>query len=111
MVCNKGFNEGLITMNYVSGEEGNVVTITENFKCSAAADGDSLLGILVNSRGKIASVQIMGFAKVKYTGTAPTLGVAGVAADGNGGIKVSSNGRQVLVISVNTDKNTAEIIL
>ena len=111
MVSNKGFNEGLITMYYRSGEVGSPVTITENNACTEAADGDSLVGILVNSRGEVASVQVMGFAKVNYSGTAPALGVVGVAADGNGGIKASANGRKVIVLSVNTDNSTAEIIL
>ena len=51
-------------------------------------------------RNGIAGVQLHGFAEVDYTGTAPGLGYVNLAANGSGGVKVLSNGRACLVVSV-----------
>ncbi len=112
MVSNKGFNEGIITL--YAGDDitvGAPVIISENDTCSTAADGDSFVGVIINKRSGIGSVQIMGFVKVPYSGTAPELGITEVAANGEGGIKAQAGGRIVTVLNVDTDNSTAEILI
>ena len=47
-----------------------------------------------------------------YTGTdAPAVGYAALAADGAGGVKVSTKGNTYLVLSVNTTAKTVSFML
>lgn len=112
MVSNKGFNEQFITMNVGTIANGTVVKVSNNNTCGKCDAGDKFLGVLVNSRNGIGSVQVCGVVSVPYTGTtAPALGMVGVSADGSGGIKADTTGRQVTVISLDTTNSIAEIIL
>lgn len=78
-------------------------------KCSA---GDKFCGVAVSPRGNHVGVVVGGFVTVPYTGTAPTVGFATLAANGTGGVKVdATNGRQILVVSVDTAALTVTMYL
>lgn len=111
MVSNKGFNEGVITLGYKGGAVGDPVTVTENGACAPCEAGQKPVGILLGQRSGIASVQVMGHQRVKYSGTAPSLGMDTIVADGNGGIKAAANGREVIVLAVESVAGTVVIIL
>ena len=57
------------------------------------------------------SVILKGYAVVKYSGTAPSIGYNKLAADGNGYVKLSDNGREILVLDVDAINRTIEILL
>lgn len=112
MISNKGFNEGIISL-YVEENTpvGTPVSMSDSATCSAAADGDKFVGVLVNSRAGVGAVQVKGYANMPYSGTDLTLGIQGIAADGEGKIKASAEGRIVTVIGVDTANKTAEILM
>lgn len=108
----KGYGENTATFN----TDGIVcvshpVKITDNYTVSPCTSGDSFAGVAVNVKNEIACVQLDGFATVTYSGTAPTTGYCTLVADGNGGIKVSADGREYLVVDVDTVNKTAGIII
>lgn len=107
----KGYNQNGVTLIAASGlKKGDLVKISANSTAAPCASGNIPCGICINTDGKYACIQLGGYAKVKYSGTAPALGNAVVAADGNGGVKTATNGMSVLVVSVNTADTTAEIV-
>lgn len=107
----KGYNQNAVTLIAADGlKKGDFVKISANSTAATCASGNTPCGICLNTDGKYACVQLGGYAKVKYSGTAPALGKTVVAADGNGGIKTATSGMSVLVVSVNTADTTAEII-
>ncbi len=110
MVSNKGFNDGFITL-YTNGvKAGGIVKIGAANTCAECVDGDKPVGILVNERNGIGSVQVCGYAKLAYSGTEPALGINYIAADGNGGIKADASGRAVIVLAVDTADQMVEVI-
>lgn len=92
-----------------SGENGQVCKMAEGGKVAPCADGEQFIGVMEGVRKGICGVQIHGFAEISYTGTAPAVGYVNLAADGNGGVKVSSGGRSHLVVSV--DENAMKAII
>ena len=52
-----------------------------------------------------------GYVELHYTGAAPTVGYAALAADGSGGVKVLEDGREYLVVSVDTEAQTVGLFL
>lgn len=95
-------------------EEGEVVKASANGTAAVCAAGESFCGVVAAvSRDKTAySVQLAGFATVKYSGeTAPTVGYCTLAADGDGGVSVQAGGRSYLVVEVNAAESTATIML
>ena len=112
MISNKGFNEKSITLYIEEGANvGEPVTISAANTAKASAEGDNFAGILINQRNGCGAVQVEGYASVTYTGTAPALGRTNVCANGSGGIKTGTTGRTVLVLNVNEENSTAEIIM
>lgn len=107
----KGFNQNAVTLVAVEGlKAGDLVKISANHTAAACASGNIPVGVCLSNDGKYACVQLTGWANVKYSSTAPALGSAVIAADGAGGIKTATTGRNVTVIAVNTADTTAEII-
>lgn len=107
----KGYNQNGVTLIAADGlKKGDLVKISANSTAAPCASGNIPCGICINTDGKYACVQLGGYAKVKYSGTAPALGNAVVTADGNGGVKTATTGMSVLVVSVNTADTTAEIV-
>ena len=56
-------------------------------------------------------MQVKGFVKTPYSGTAPALGYTALAADGNGGVKAASSGPLRLVLELDTTKKTVGFCL
>ena len=55
-------------------------------------------------KGGYAGVQVKGFVKTPYSGTAPALGYTALAADGNGGVKAAPSGPLRLVLELDTTR-------
>ena len=111
MISNKGFLVEHITLLCEDNDTSGVVCMKENNTCGIAASDDKFLGIMVNNRNGVAAVQVKGYAEIKYSGDALELGIEKVCCDGEGGIKSAENGREVIVLSVDTSDNTVSIIM
>ncbi len=111
MVNNKGFMEGIITMNCAEHiKEGDIVTCSGNNSLSDPAPGDSFLGIVKNVRNGIAAVQIKGYAKVPVA-EGVGLGVQHVAIGDDIILFPATKGREIIILSIDYDTQIAEIIM
>lgn len=111
----EGIGESVITF-YNDGENGAgagvPVKMSGNGEISACGDGDRFFGISLANEGDFAAVQTGGYAELSYTGAAPEVGFAKLAADGNGGVKtVSEGGGEFLVIETDTANKILGIML
>ncbi len=77
-------------------------------KCSS---GDKFCGVMLAGEGGVSTVQVEGFVQVGYSGTKPSLGYTALAADGTGKVAANANGREYLVVEVDTEEMTAIIKL
>jgi hypothetical protein len=98
-----------LTQGEVTG--GIPVKLASNATVTPCTSGEAFLGIALEPRDGAAAVQIGGFVTVPYTGTAPKVGRVTLAADGSGGVTVSSGGVSLPVVSVDTIAQTAVIYL
>ena len=92
---------------------GQVVTVSGSGGVAACAPGHSPCGAgVVGARaGEACSVALGGMVRVPYTGTAPALGWTGLAADGSGGVKALTTGRNYLVADVDEAAKTVTFAL
>lgn len=106
-----GFGEQALTFS-CEGEvkAGCPVTVCGNDTVCASADSDVFAGVAATVRGSTATVIMSGFVRLPFSGTAPALGVAGLASDGNGGVKVADEGRTVTVLNVDGETSTVGFI-
>ena len=112
LVSFNGFGESIATFEAAGAAAGAPVKMSGNGAVSACAAGDTFCGIAIVPNGSCASVQLGGYVKVTYSGTAPTVGYNTLAADGSNGVKtVTTGGRQYLVLDIDTASKTAGIIL
>ena len=92
--------------------DGQVVKMTDNCTVGACGADDSFCGVAMCCKDDACTVQVSGFVSVSYTGTAPTLGWCGLAADGKGGVKKTANdGVARLVTDVDTTAKIVTIML
>ena len=106
-----GFNEQCATFECASGvAKGKVVMVTANGKVSAPTSG-AFCGVCVNTREGYAAVQLAGYARVGYTGSLSAGYQKLSASTGSKVVADSTNGREFLVVDVDTASGTAGIIL
>lgn len=74
-------------------------------------DGDEFIGVAARQEGALCSVIFRGFVTLHFSGTAPTYGYVGLAADGAGGVKVSATAVKRLVVAVSTVSKTITLLL
>ena len=114
-ICFEGIGEVVATFCVEDGNEltvGQAVTLVGNGEVGMGAEGDALCGVVANAEEDgCAAIQMCGVCKVNFTGTAPTIGWAGIAVDGTGKIKTAENGMKCMVIAVDTENNAAIIKL
>jgi len=108
-----GYNETLVTFQAGTGtKKGIPVKLNADREVAACAANNLFCGKCVAVSGGYASVQLTGYVKLPYTGTAPAVGYTMLAADGSGAVKtVASGGRTHLVIDVDTAANLVGLIL
>ena len=108
-----GFNENQATF-LTSGTVniGDPVTVCAEGTVKQAAGSTAFCGVVTDKRGNYVSVTLTGYARAAYTGSAPVYGYNSLASDGSGAVKTdSTNGRQLLVVGLDTTAKTAEILL
>ena len=111
----EGIDEKVVTFynNSTSpAAAGEVVKISGNGEVSACSAGDRICGVCLAADEDHAAVQMGGYMKLDYSGTAPAAGYATLAADGMGGVKgVSTGGATYLVIDVDSSDAMVGIML
>lgn len=110
-VAFNGYDEGIITFEAASGvTAGSPVEITANGKVSAVTSG-AFCGICRSVRNGYASVQLKGYVKAESSGSI-SLGYQKLGAYTGGKVKAdSTNGREYLVVDVDSTANTVGFIL
>ncbi len=115
MKINLNGTSNIVTTFYATDDvkEGDIVTLTDNYTVDVAQNGDQFTGICLGVREGIATVQMKGYIKREYSGTAPKVGVKFFAADGEGKVKTVSAGlgRSAIVVAVDTATSTAEFVI
>lgn len=107
----KGFDEKAVTFEADSTlkKAGVAVTVKANGKVAPCAEDDRICGVALSVRDGYAAVLLRGYAELPYSGNiAP--GFQNLAVNENGKIEINEDGREILVVSVNSD-GTAGIIL
>jgi len=94
-------------------ERGQVVKMTDNGIVGPCGANDAFCGMAAFTAGDgtACSVILGGMVTASYSGTAPSVGWANLSADGNGGVKVNSDGRAYLVVAVDSISKTATFAL
>lgn len=91
---------------------GEPVIVDDSNSVSKASNGGKFCGFVSAVNGKYVSVTMAGYIKVRYTGTAPSVGYSYLASNGSTGVKTDAeNGRLILVVGVDSVNRTVEIIL
>lgn len=108
----KGIGDQYVTFSAAgTAELGGVCKISANGTVDKCAAGDAFCGVIAELRFGTAGVTMGGYVELHYTGAAPTVGYAALAADGSGGVKVLEDGREYLVVSVDTEAQTVGLFL
>lgn len=106
---------GQVCVTFAQGTgvgKDQVCKVSGNGTVSGCGAGDKFCGVAVSTREDYVGVVVGGFVTASYTGTAPAVGYTALAADGSGGVKAdATNGRQVLVVSVDTEASTVTMYL
>ena len=101
----------------LSAKKGSAATagypchFTANDTVADSANGAVFSGVIAGVRDELVTVQYRGFVTLPYTGTAPAVGYANLAANGSGGVKTASGGRSLLVVSVDPTAATVCVLL
>lgn len=90
---------------------GQVCAMGDDGRVTSCSTGDCFIGVMESYRDGRAAVQLHGFAKVRYTGSNLSLGFSMLSGDGGGGVKMNVDGREYLVVQVDTAAKTAVIEL
>ncbi|MCR4924728.1 MAG: hypothetical protein K5917_00405 [Clostridiales bacterium] len=108
-----GFNETNATFETATAlDKGALVKMSSNGKVAACTEDDKFIGVVIHSEDDVATVQLNGYIRVAYSGTAPSVGYAKLLADTTGKkVSVDADGREYLVIDVDTTNSFVGIIL
>ncbi len=106
-----GFDRQEVTLEAPTAiKKGAVVGISNDFTAKTAPSTVKPVGVCTYCDGAKASILIRGYAEVSYTGDTPSFGITGVVGNGSGGIKADANGRQVIIVTVDTTAMKCGII-
>lgn len=109
-----GIESLVVTFQTEGVTAGYPAVMSANDTVADAADAAAPVGLTLNQRGKLAAVQMKGFARVSYSGTAPSLGYVSLVADGQGGLRTAASGetgRTCLVVQLDEAKHEVGVFL
>ncbi len=107
-----GYGRNEVTLNSEENlNKGCTAAMSDSYTVGLAGNGEAFIGICTHREKNCASVLIKGFAEVPYTGEAPAVGYCKLSANGTGGVKKDTNGREILVAGVDTAAMTIGIVL
>lgn len=91
--------------------EGCVVKVPGPGTAGPCKAGDDFCGAVLSCRDGACTVQLAGFITLPYSGAAPATGWQTLDADGHGGVKIASDGREYLAVDVDETAETVTIML
>lgn len=106
-----GFNEKVLT--FKCAEEITKlypVKISDNATVSICNEDEAFTGICLDSDKENATVQMSGYVKTTYSGSAPVLGINALACDAAGSVKQKSGATPCTVLAVNAADSTVEFL-
>lgn len=108
-----GFREAMVTFEAEPETAAGIpVKLTGNGKAGPCADGDAFCGVAANARCGYAAVQLSGYVRLPYGGTAPGIGYQALCAAADGKIRVAeTGGRNLLVTDVDEAAGICGVIL
>lgn len=109
----EGIGEQVISFEAASGTKKNeFVKLSANSKVANCSADDLFAGYCINTDGGFADVMTHGYIEVGYTGeTAPTVGFATLSAAANGKVQADEDGREYLVIKVDSTNAVVGFIM
>lgn len=110
----EGFDEKVLSFisdSTAAPKTGEVVKISANGTVSACDEEDDFIGAVIAADDDFAVVQVGGYIKLPYSGTAPTVGYGILVADDDGGVASNDEGKSYLIIDVDTTAGTVGFIL
>lgn len=114
-VCFEGIGGNVATFLVEEGcslAGGEAVTVTGDGTVGLGSSGGWICGVAVSvEEDGCAGVQVDGFVRAAYTGSAPTVGVNELGVDGAGALCAVSGGGKYLVVSVDTAEQTCVVKL
>ena len=109
--CYDGIGYLAVTVPAGTCAAGQVCKLSTAGQADACSAGERFMGVCDEVRKGLAAVQVGGFAQVGYTGSAPALGFANLAADGSGGVCVTEGAESYLVMALDEANGTVTIKL
>lgn len=97
----EGIGELAATFYHDEANKGAPVAMSGSGCVKNCASGEAFIGVCSNVNAMTAQVQLHGYVRLPYTGTAPAVGFSALAADGNGGVTAGGS-RTYLVLDVDT---------
>ena len=108
----EGVGEQVLSFNKASGvTKGALVKMSANSTVKACDAGDRFMGVCVASGDAFAEIKTAGYVELGYSGTAPAVGYATLAADAGKVKAVTPGGAQYLVIKVDAAAGTVGFIM
>lgn len=83
-------------------DENKPCKVSANDTVALCADGDRIHGVIGTIDKEVCSVNLRGIFSIPYTGSAPTVGISKLLANGSGGVKVDAGGDEFRVVHVDT---------
>ena len=94
-----------------TAKEGEVCKVSADATVDVCAQGDVFCGVITQARGGTASVLMGGYTELPYSGAAPEVGYGKLSANGEGGVQVSENGREYLIVRVDSANSTVGLFM
>lgn len=112
-ICFDAIGEKYVTFLASEGtEQGTVCKLSANDTVGGCGENDVFCGVAAEVKNGCAAVVMGGYVELPYTGTAPAVGYALLAADGKGGVcTAASGGRSCLVVHVDTAEKKIGLFL
>jgi len=110
----EGVGESVATFyngSSAAASAGVPVKMSGNGEVSACSDGDRFFGVALSCDADFAAVQTAGYVELDYTGTAPAVGYAKLAANGSGGVKAAETGGEFLIAEVDSTNKILGLML
>jgi len=90
---------------------GDPVCMSANAQVKQAPADSAFIGVCLSGDEEYTAVQLRGVVTCPYTGTAPKVGTASLAAAAEGKVTAKAGGREALVLSVDTAAQTVTFVL
>lgn len=112
-VSYNGFNEKYLTVKTKEKlAVGAPVCIDGNGNFVLCTSGNDVFGIVKESYDLCATVQVSGYAKIKYKLGTPNFGFGYLSGDGSGGVTIAESGKKpVYILGRDTEKSEITVIL